>query len=289
VGRATSVIEDIRRAVSEGIASGKVILATASKGDDERLHPIQRHVTFDMLEVAAFADVTVIDDRFYNQHANVQSGSSTKPLWTTFDLLTTANYAASQRQEYRTNMRRSGFGFVPLTIDELTALVEQATIDNGQLVETAELKAIRESLQLARMSDGLQLPKENIWLGNVFRSFIETIKSQWHATMDEKSAQARSNWLFEQTDIRQWSNRYKIDGHPVRGDVRYGAQILSLAMTTTSVPMSVRVQYWKWLEDAVLKRVQDEQRELYDRVVQHIRTLMDAASEPSQNGDGDAG
>jgi len=48
--RATSVIESIRRCLSDGIASGKVILAPAVRGTDERHGRIQHHPTFEVME-----------------------------------------------------------------------------------------------------------------------------------------------------------------------------------------------------------------------------------------------
>jgi hypothetical protein len=288
--RAISIIEDIRRALGEGIASGKVIVATASKNYDEEFgHGIHHHPTFEIMEVARLADVVVVDDRYFNQHGNIEFASGTKPIWTTFDLLTAATYEPPQQREYLTGMRRAGLGFVPATLEELNTLVGQAAVSDGRLVEGAELKALRESLQLARMSDGLQLPKEDVWLQNVVRSFIEAIKLQWHAGADEQLARARSHWLLEQLDIRQWSHRYKVDGHPEISENRYRGQILSLAMLSTSVPLGVKAMYWRWLDDAVLKRVHDEQRELYDAIVQQVSAMISQASESSQNGDRDAG
>jgi hypothetical protein len=105
-GRATRVIEDIRRALNEGIASGRVVLATLSKRDDERFNRIQHHPTFEVLEAAGLADVVVIDDRYFNQLGNVQRVFGAKPIWTTFDLLTATKYDPSQQREYLTgNMR----------------------------------------------------------------------------------------------------------------------------------------------------------------------------------------
>src|SRR5271165_4629482 len=103
-----------------------------------------------------------------------------KPVWTTFDLLMTENYNPAQQREYLTTMRRASLGFVPILVEELTSSIEQAAISDGNLVESAELKAMRESLLVARMSNGLQLPKEHVWLDNLIRSFIEAIKLQWH-------------------------------------------------------------------------------------------------------------
>ena len=287
--RATSVIEDIRRALSEGIESGKVVLAAASKNDDERFNRIQHHPTFEIIEAAALADAVVIDDRYFNQLDNVQGPFGTKPIWTTFDLITATRYDRSQQREYVTAMRRAGLAFIPIAVEELMALLGQTSVSDGRLVESAELKAIRESLLMARMSNGLQLPKESIWLDNIMRTFTEAIKSQWHADMDEQVARARSDWLLEQLDIRQWSHRYKVDGHPEVAEIRFRGQILSLALLNTPTPRAVKVRYWQWFDDALLKRVQEEQRELYDALVQQVRATIIDASERGQDGGGDAG
>jgi hypothetical protein len=287
--RATSVIEDIRRALSEGIESGKVVLAAASKSDDKQFQRIQHHPTWEIIEAAALADAVVIDDRYFNQLGNVEGPFGTKPIWTTFDLITATGYDPSQQREYLTAMRRAGLGFIPITVEELMALLGQTSVSGGRLVESAELKAIRESLLVARMSNGLQLPKEGMWLDNIVRTFTEAIKSQWHADMEDQVARARSDWLLEQFDIRQWSHRYKVDGHPEVAEIRFRGQILSLALLNTPVPRAVKARYWQWFDDALLKRIQEEQRELYDALVQQVRATIIDASERGQNGDGDAG
>lgn len=286
--RATNVIEDIRRALSEGIASGKVVLASASNVEGDSSNRLQRHPTFAVLEAAALADVVVIDDRHFNQYGNMQIASGTKPVWTTFDLLTATRIDPMQQREYLTSMRRAALTFVPLSFEELNALVEEASISDKKLLESAELKAVRESLQLARMSNGLQLPKEHVWLQNLIRSFVETIKAQWHAGMDEQAARARSDWLLGQLDVRQWSHRFKINEHPEIGEIRYRGQVLSLVTLDPTVPTVVKTKYWHWLDDALLKRLQEEERELYDAVVQQVRALIDDASERSRNGVGNA-
>lgn len=276
--RATSVIENIRRCLSDGIASGKIILAPAVKDTDERHGRIQHHPTFEVMEAVALADIVVIDDRFFNQHGNIQGSFGTKPVWTTYDLLTGTKYDLAQQQETLARMRRAGLSFVPVTRAELKALVDKASILDGGLVESAELKAVRESIQMIRMSNGLQLPKENVWLENFIHTFSETIKSQWHPGMDQAKAVARSNWLLAQFDIRQWAHRYKVDGHPEITEIRYRAQLLSLALLNTPVPRPIKQKYWEWLDEALLKEIQEEQRDLYVAIIQHVRGLVvDAA------------
>ena len=287
--RATSVIESIRRCLSDGIASGKVILAPAVRGTDERHGRIQHHPTFEVMEAVALADIVVIDDRFFNQHANIEGPFGTKPVWTTYDLLTGAKYDLAQKQETLTRMRRAGLSFVPVTIDELKALVDKAVISDSKLVESAELKAVRESIQMIRMSNGLQLPKESVWLDNFIHVFSETIKSQWHPGMDEAKSIARSNWLLAQFDIRLWAHRYKVDGHPEIPEIRYRGQLLSLSLLNSPVARPIKQKYWNWLDEALLKEIQEEQRELYVAIIQHVRGLIVDATQRGSGGASDAG
>ncbi len=156
-------------------------------------------------------------------------------------------------------------------------------------MESAELKAGRENLQAARMSNGLQLPKEQVWLDNVIRSFIEAIKAQWREGMDEQVARARSNWLLGQINIRQWPHRYKIDGHPEIGEIFYRNQVASLTMLDFSVPMEVKVKYWQWLDDILLKGIQNQERELYRSIVQRVQELIYSTSDLRAHGESNAG
>jgi hypothetical protein len=277
-GRATDIIEDIRRAVSAGIANGKVVLAKSSIGVDG----VRPHPTLELHDAAALVDIVVIDDRYFNQLSEASGPFGSKPIWTTFDVLTAQNHDASQQQqEYLTNMRRAGLALVPVKAAELAVLVEQAPVYDGVLTETAELKAVRETLLLVRMSAGLQLSNEGFWLDNVFIAFIETIKSQWRPDIDELIARARSNWLLEQIDIRQWRQQNKVEGRPEAGEIAYSFQILSLAFFNSAAPRPVKLKYWEWLDETLLKRIQDSHRELYGLIVRQARTTIDDACERS--------
>jgi hypothetical protein len=139
------------------------------------------------------------------------------------------------------------------------------------------------------MSDGLQLPKEGVWLDNLNFTFGETLKSQWHSGVDEASSRVRSNWLLAQLDIRQWSHRYRIDGHPEIARIRYRGQLLSLALLNTPVPRPIKQKYWEWLDNALLKDIQEEQRELYVEIIQQVRGLIVDAAQRGLGGASDGG
>jgi hypothetical protein len=290
IGRAISTIESIRQVSADGIASGKVALAPKMKIEDENDSRIKQHPTFDVLEAgAALADVIVIDDRYFNQHARVQGTTATVPLWTTFDLLTSSKIDPIQRRDYVTSMRRAGLGFVPTSSEELNGLIQHAGVEDGRLLETAELKAFRESLQLIRMSVGLQLPRESPWFDNVIRTLLDTIRMQWSAEVDEGTSRARSNWLLEQVDTRKWADHYRIEGHPEISGIRFRGQILALGMMTTSVPRAVKDRYWQWVHDAVLERVKQEQPDLFSEVVEQMKSIINEASKEGARGGSDGG
>lgn len=162
--------------------------------------------------------------------------------------------------------------------------VQKAPVVDGKLIETAELKAVRESILVAQLSDSLQSPKEAVWLDTISLCFIETIKAQWPDGIDEAMAIARSNWLLEQFDIRRWASRYHDQGQPNAMNHRYRGQILSLGMLNTGVKFETRQMYWRWYESAVLEKVRQEERELYADIIDQVRSLiLDAATkEPKE-------
>ncbi|UPK18888.1 hypothetical protein [Bradyrhizobium sp. 131] len=272
--RAAAVIENIRHTLSGGIFANKVKLAPESHNTGDRNSQLDPHPSFDVIATAEFVDVVVIDDRYFNKFANLQGTFGTRPVWTTHDLLTSDYYEPVRRQENLTRMRRAGMSFVPVEGEELEALLARSSITDGHLDEIAELKALRESILMARMSTGLILPAENTWFEGLLRAIIGTLKSQWHEGSVEEVAVARSNWLLSRLDIRHWAHRFKIDGHPEAAQARYRAQIISLALLHEPVPTAVKQKYWAWLEDKVLTPIQNEERDLFADILSQLRSLV---------------
>jgi hypothetical protein len=128
---ANRLIEDIRRALSEGITSGKVVVAGSSKEDIREKDRIQHHPTFEILEAAAIADVAVIDDRYFNQHSNVQNASGSVPLWTTYDLLSDSGYDYCNGGNTSRRCGARALALFPTTVEELSAYVAHAPISEA--------------------------------------------------------------------------------------------------------------------------------------------------------------
>ena len=270
--KATDAIERIRRAVSIRIESGKIKIGRQRKLDDPEKHSISEHPTVGALALAGTCDSVLIDDRFINQHANIEEGGAHAVIFTTLDLLgLLASTGATTPEEdtaYRTLLRRAGYFFVPVREDELAWHLSDSSVVAGKVVETAELKAIRESILRVRMSNWLQLPKEAFWLDRTLKVFILGLKDLWKPGADLPVVTALSDWIVEQIDVRGWAQALGPDGGDNIVKTGRGAHILMLLTPPNDVPQDIKNSYWEWVEDNVLAPVEEQFPELYGWIVE---------------------
>jgi hypothetical protein len=284
--RALSIIDDVRQALAEGIITGKVALAPSVT---ERANPsdrLQNHPSFEILNAARVADVLIIDDRHFNQHGTLTGDFGTKQIWTTYDVLSFL-FEPHEFREHVTMLRRAGYCFVPLRADELVDLLRAANVVDGAIVETAELKSIREGLLLARLTGSLQWPKERAWLDNLAFVFIEVIKSQWRDDVDTEVASAKSDWLWAQFDIRDWASQYSKTEKVGSVNDRFRGLVLSVAVLNTRVQLKTKQRYWDWHAKTILEPLQEQQPTLYAELVEQVRSVIIDGAKGGRNGVGD--
>ena len=286
-GKVSDVIERIRRAVEQGIVSGKVRIGRNDTTDDSEEMPISEHPTVAVTKLMSECDAIVVDDRFINQNENIQSesGGSTA-VFTTLDLLSSlrSNHSISSEvfSEYLTLLRRTGYVFVPTSAMELSNQLASAPVKAKRLVETAELKAIRESLLSARMGDWLRLPEEESWLRNTMNTLGRVLINVWTTTADIAGAPIRADWLFSHMDIRGWTQSFSKDKHysvEKIGPIVYYFMMLTPPSGATA---QAKKRYWTWLEERVLKPMKEREPELYDVLLEvhrrHVAAVVDAVS-----------
>ena len=207
-GRVGEIIEQVRSAVNSRIVSGKIKVGRRTDTDQTVEPSIPQHPTFDLIALAKHCDAIITDDRFLNQHANIDGGSVQTPIFSTLDLIdalvSTGYKTAEERMMYRTRLRQAGYFFVPVSDEELAHHLNVSTVENDKVIETAELRAIRENILRVRMSNWLQIPKEGPWLDTIQEAFMRVLKGLWRADTDFSKARARSDWITAQVDIRGW-------------------------------------------------------------------------------------
>lgn len=291
-GEVKDVIERIRAYLNSGIKSGHVRVDCMRRVDELKTKPILGHPSANIIALAPQCDVSIIDDRFLNQHASRSSGGALAPVFSTLDLLDALVGAGvlsdDDRLEHRTRLRRAGYCFIPVNAEELEKCLRESPIGKGKVVETAELKAIRESVLRVRMSDWLQLPEEAPWLDRTLKAFIHVLRNLWEDGADIQEITARSDWLVEQIDLRGWAHSFV----PENADniVRVGRAeiILLLLAPPTDVQQSVVDAYWNWVEVRILAPIQEQFPEVYEWLVEWHRSQVAKLVEAQSSGGDDS-
>lgn len=269
------VIEALRASLNSRIESGHVRLSRSCQFGEQEEKSILGHPSVGILSLASNCDIAIVDDRFINQHANIDNGDAQALVYSTIELLdalvVSGVLSDDDRLEHRTRLRRAGYVFVPVSIEELSRCLRESTIDDGSVVETAELKAIRESILHVRMSDWLQLPQEFPWLDGTLRGFIHVLRNLWTDDVVIEEATARSNWLLDQIDIRGWSHTLVPEHAEQLVRTEHAVYILLLLIPFTDVEQSIEDAYWNWVEERILIPIQEEYPEVYEWLVNWFR------------------
>lgn len=283
-GKVDETIERIRSGVSSRIESGKIKLGKRSNIEKEDAQSISDHPSVGVIALAKDCDLVITDDRFLNQHANIEHDGSQAKIFCTLDLLdalvSSGAISRHDRSEYRTLLRRGGYFFIPVNEEELSAHLDASDVQQDRVIETAELKAIRENILCVRMGNWLQLPKEASWLDALLKTFIRVLKSQWDDDTDIASVRARSDWIMDQIDVRGWAHSLGGEGGDNLVRVGRAAHIMLLLSSMADVSREIKDQYWSWIEERVLVLIKEEDPDLYARIIesqrQQVAYLADA-------------
>ncbi len=197
--KAVEVIDELREFLNKGINSGKIILGNQIVNENDATPDLIHHPAFTAMSLIDEVDALVVDDRYFNKNLGGK-------LITTLELI---NYLKSQEMispqnyfEAKAKLRNAGYLFVPLEQDELQSALISSIVEDGQVIENSELKAIRENYLKAQMSGYLQLPREAFWLTNFSKLIIGQIHQNWTTEIPDSVARARSEWLIQFIDIR---------------------------------------------------------------------------------------
>lgn len=276
--KAEDAIESIRSAIHSRIEAGKIKVGRQINADQPVERLLSGQPTFGVFSLGKGCDAIILDDRCLNQHARFGEGNTPTPIFSTLDLIdalvSTGSKMPEERWEYRTQLRRAGYIFVPVSEDELAYHLKASTVVDDEVVETVGLKAIRENILQVRMSTWLQIPEEEYWLVKLQKTFVQVLKNQWKADTDFSIAQARSDWIMNQIDIQGWAHRY---GNEIGTDIiktGRSTHIMALLIPRVDMPRQVKDEYWEWVEDRILDPIKEQNPNLYrDLVEWHQRWI----------------
>ena len=279
-------IEQIRSVVSSGIESGKIKLGRQRIKDEPEAQSIAHHPTAGMIELANYCDTVVLDDRFFNRHTQMVEGDSKCAISTTLDVLDAlASAGVISLAEQRTKLRRAGYFFMPVTAEELRQYLIDSPVKDGQIIENAELKVIREIILCVRMSEWLQLPQEVVWLDATLKAHISVLKGLWKDDVDLEEAKVRSNWLLDQVDIRGWAHVLPRQNGANFSEVQARAHVLILMYPPEDATKATKDAYFEWVEETILVPVKEQSPEMYQWIIEYQKRLVSEISEAALAGE----
>ena len=277
-GKVEEIIEQIRSAINSRIESGKIKVGRRTHINQPTERPMPEHPTMDLIALVKHCDAIITDDRFLNQHPHFDDNGALAPIFSTLDLIdalvSIGSITPENQLEYRTRLRQAGYFFVPVSDDELVDHLNVSIVEEGKIIETAELKAIRENILHVRMRAWLQIPKEAPWLDTIRKVFIRVLKGLWKADTDFSSSRVRSDWIMDQIDLRGWTHSFSCEnGTDIVKNV-HAEQILMILMPLVGVSQEVKNQYWNWVEDRVLRPAKEQFPDLYSCIVERQRRVI---------------
>jgi len=267
------IIETIRRTLADGIRTGHVHASRsrdAENGEMMRLHP-----TVAVLTASENVDAFVVDDRFVNRHDTMTENDIRTPIITTLDLLQDlaerGALTPAAHFAHRIALRRAGYQLIPLTEEELLFHLGNAQVVDKVVVETAELRAIRDSLLRAQISKVLQIPIEVPWLHKSMQSVVHAIRTLWR---NGTNAESYAQWLLRLLDVRGFAASTLPGNERNFALYAHASQLLQLIQGVNEMDNEAGRRYQAWLDETIFKDVRATQPEVFAWLVDRCRTLV---------------
>ena len=269
---ASDEITSIRNVLVASIDKGKVAFARRTRLAESEADRLAQHPNVDLVAISEECDVIVCDDRVCNKYPTVEKSSRRIPILSTLDLIDIlmrrGHIDGVHRDSLRTKLRDAGFVLIPVDEDEIVRFLQGSRVVNGQVNETAELKAIRNNLQMIRLHGWFHAPVDQGWMDTVFVAIARAMPKLWGSGISREEAIAYSYWLRQQFNVRHY-------GHFFQGDEafaemrRYEVNFISeILISAQGLPLEHLVDFLDWFDEAMIKPLRWIDQESHDTVLQ---------------------
>lgn len=247
-------LEGIREVVRDGVVNGKVgFLREGRKDDGEGQFGVHGHSMFDLFEDIGSVDAVCIDDRHLNARESIDKARLLCSLDVIDMLVEIKSATDAERSEALHLMREFCLTALPVDDGELLGMLSDASADgNGDLVESAGLRVIREYLARLHSSDFLCSESDLEYMDELWRTGQRVLRQIW---ADDKSVLteviARANWVVAHVvpDV-ELALRFAANGRERMEDLAVGRLFASLL--PASVPEGRGEDYLLWLENRII-------------------------------------
>ncbi|MYD98144.1 MAG: hypothetical protein F4X98_12290 [Gammaproteobacteria bacterium] len=257
-------VERVVAVLRSGLESGAIsVLPQLSEAREREAPGLAAVGSLEELVLASGeCDALCVDDRYFNSHpASSDPNGAVVPVVCVLDvLLHLRSQNALSDAEYwtaRHKLREAGFVFVPAEADELRHWLEATDVSDGGLIESPELRAIRQTVngvELIRVGSEpeLQARSDEMQLVNA-----QVIRELWEsATVDAEAAGVLCTWVWRYlmaTTYLPGHSEPGSSGDRVRDSIIRRIGLLLVPRTVDSAPR--RDAYRTWVERCVVRQL----------------------------------
>lgn len=212
------VLSNVREFLSKGVREGLVEVLPASRTRWGQNKEAPTPAT-DLFELLGDFDAIIVDDRFFNRYHHLErEGRAPLSVICTLDVLDLLRDSGkiTERQwlSLRSDLRRGGYALIPVSEKELEMAADNTQVRSGKVIESVELRAIRENVALVQIRDILILPLETVWLTGFVDACKGFLSQLWAVPTQDREA-GLSDWVLELADLRSFGNKFQ--GEMTRG------------------------------------------------------------------------
>lgn len=277
-----AAIERIRSVITAKVETGRIRFCARhlrdTSGDEEKDDIFESAPTLDLLSDLSGIEVVVADDRCLNKLPNWTDASGRSALATSSLSVLAALRTGGQlgNRAYwraRHRLRTAGYYAVPVEVDELMEHLANASIVNGEVRETPELRAIRESISLPRIND-VFVPWEEPWLNRVRYAVYKAIHETWLRSTDLDRARAEADWLWTiLPNPLEWCLSPDIETVWAAARQQLAIQV-ALMLTLIEASDERRNRYFAWLQDTVIRALEDGHPEIWKATLEFLKSYL---------------
>lgn len=284
-------IHKIRDALRSGLGAQKVVLLPRRALEDwpEGGPPEGFESTALLMEAADQCDAVCVDDRTVNLLPGIPGHArGVTPVASVLDVLRALlSKGAMSPEEYRAarhRLREGGFAFVIPEADEVLALVREAAVQDGQLTESPELRALRQTGARLAAIEPAEAPDVQAFSFETLVAMTRAFRKLWEDSVAPASeVEARASYFW-------WEMADFALGLPAPADVRESAKRrsagLQLCLETVLPPLvgvspEVSARYKSWIEDCLLSVLRPVHGSAIGAARDSVREALDSPDDVS--------
>jgi hypothetical protein len=205
--RLAETLNNIRLILRSALEDGRAIFLPRRRweNDDEKYESFYQiaPTIANIVEDTGECDAVCIDDRFFNKHrAIIDKKNRSIPLVCVTDIFQHLEIqgviSTDQMHIGFHKLRQAGYAFIPIPFEELESCLGNTRRNKGGfLIESAEMRLMRQTLMRIRSLDMVVLPEESPFLEQIQLACVLVIRRIWaDESVDVEKAVGLSNWVW---------------------------------------------------------------------------------------------